>query len=119
MALKNGRDVLYASGKERGDEFGKGTVGKPSETEALAKGGNQGGMGDETLNYGGGHFEQEKAGLEDGVSARETIDLDTSEPEYNYAVDSFTGNAPERKVGRANNQSVSGKAGKKFEIGEM
>lgn len=115
MALKNGRDVLYASGSERGDTFGKGTTGKPSETDAIR---NKDSLGDETLNYGGGHFEQESAGLEDGVSLRETCDPDESEPEYNYDVDSFTGNAPERKVGRVNNKSVSGK-GKKFDLGEF
>lgn len=118
MALKNGRDVLFASGSERGDTFGKGTVGKPSETDAIRNDGNQDSMGEKTLNYGGGHFEEEKAGLEDGVSVRMTCDPDESEPEYNYAVDSFTGNAPERKVGRVNNKDVKGK-GKTFEIGEM
>lgn len=118
MALKNGRDVLYASGSERGDGFGKGTIGKPSETDSIREDGNQDGMGDKTLNYGGGHFEEEKAGLEDGVSLRETCDPDEVEPEYSYDVDSFTGNATERKVGRVNNKTVSGK-GKKFELGEM
>lgn len=118
MALKNGKDVLFASGSERGDTFGKGTVGKPSETDSIREDGNQDGLGDKTLNYGGGHFETESAGLVEGLSAHEVINPDDVEPEYNYEVDSFTGNAVERKVGRANNETVSGK-GKKFELGEM
>lgn len=118
MAMKNGRDVLFASGKERSDEFGMGTTGEPAETDKIAKDGNQGSMGDETLNYGGGRFEEEKAGLLDGVSERETIDPDSAEPNYDYSVDSFTGNAPERKVGRSNNETVPGK-GKSFLLGEF
>jgi hypothetical protein len=98
--------------------FGKGIIGKPSEQEAeQAK---NGGIGTEkTLNYGGGTFEQEAAGLQNGVNVREAIDPSWAEPEYNYEVDEFTGNAVERKVGRVNNHSATGKAGKKFEIGEM
>lgn len=119
MAMAKGTQVLHASGGARSDESGKGIVGKPSETDSIREDGNQGGLGDKTLNYGGGHFQEEKAGLEDGVSARETVNPDEVEPEYNYSVDPFTGNAPERKVGRVNNHSVSGKAGKKFELGEM
>jgi hypothetical protein len=105
------------------DEFGKGTVGKPSETEGLAEDGNQEGMdgpgGEETLLYGGGYFEREKPGLEDGVSLRETMNADSIEPNYNYDVDPLTGNAPERKVGRSNNYVVEGKRKNKFLIGEM
>lgn len=102
----------------RDGTFANGTVGKPSETESQRSGGNQGGMGEKTLNYGGGHFMSESAGLVDGVSLRETVNPDDVEPEYNYAVDPLTGNAPERKVGRKNNHSVSGK-GKSFVLGEM
>jgi hypothetical protein len=117
MAIaKNGRDVI-SLGKRGGDEFGKGIVGKHSETESEEKQ-NQHGLGTPSITYGGGHFEEEKAGLEDGVSARETINPDEVEPEYNYDVDSFTGNAPERKTGRVVNMAVSGK-GKKFNIGEF
>lgn len=112
---KNGKEAL----KGESDTFAKGIVGSVSETDRIRSDGNQDSMGEKTLNYGGGHFEQEKTGLEDGVSARETIDLDTVEPNYDYSVDPFTGNAPERKVGRSNNHDVSGKAGKRFEIGEM
>ena len=101
------------------DEFGKGTVGAPSELDGLREDGNQGGLGDQTLLYGGGYFENEKAGLEDGVSIRSTMDADKTEPNYNYDIDPLTGNAPERKVGRANNYSVKGKRGNDFEIGEM
>ena len=105
------------------DEFGKGIVGMPKETEGLAEGGNQEGMdgvgGEETLLYGGGYFEREKAGLEDGVSLRETMNADSIEPNYNYDIDPMTGNAPERKVGRTNNYVVSGKRKNKFLIGEM
>lgn len=118
MAMAKGTEILHASGGSRHDSEGEGIVGKPSQTDAIREDGNQGGLGDETLNYGGGHFKEESAGLEDGVSARETINPDDVEPKYNYDVDSFTGNAPERKVGRVNNESVSGK-GKKFELGEM
>ena len=101
-----------------GDTFAKGIVGKPSETEAQ-RSPNQGGLGEKTLNYGGGHFMEESAGLTDGVSVRTTINPDDVEPEYNYDVDPATGNAPERKVGRVNNHNVCGKAGKTFVLGEM
>lgn len=118
MAMAKGTEILVSGGGKRHDSEGEGIVGKPSQTDSIREDGNQDGLGDKTLNYGGGHFEQEKAGLEDGVNFRETVNPDDVEPEYNYEVDSFTGNASERKVGRANNHSVSGK-GKKFEIGEM
>ena len=95
MAAK-GTEILHASGSARSDEVGKGMVGKPSETDAVRSDGNQDGLGEKTLNYGGGHFESEKAGLEDGVSMRETLNPDDSEPEYNYTVDPFTGYAVER-----------------------
>jgi len=116
-----------ASGLERiltpeknADEFAKGTVASPSELDSIREDGNQSGMdGDRTLLYGGGLFEREKVGLEDGVSVRETMDADSTEPNYNYDIDPLTGNAPERKVGRTNNYVVSGKRGNKFEVGEM
>ena len=101
------------------DEFGMGTVGSNEELDKIQTGGNQDDMGDETLLYGGGYFENEKAGLEDGVSLRETVNPDVTEPNYNYDVDPLTGNAPERKVGRMNNYKVSGKRGNTFLIGEM
>jgi hypothetical protein len=97
----------------------KGIVGAPAETDKERNDGNQDSMGDETLLYGGGYFEREKAGLEDGISIRETMDADKTEPNYNYDIDPLTGNAPERKVGRSNNYDVTGKRGNKFEIGEM
>jgi len=101
------------------DEFAKGTVAAPDELAEIREDGNQDGMGEETLLYGGGYFEREKAGLEDGISLRETMDSDKTEPNYNYDVDPLTGNAPERKVGRANNYEVGGKRGNTFLIGEM
>jgi hypothetical protein len=101
------------------DEFGKGTVGKPEELDAIRQDGNQDNLGDTTLIYGGGYFEREKAGLEDGVSLRETMDPNSAEPNYNYDIDPLSGNAPERKVGRSNNYDVKGKRGNVFEIGEM
>jgi hypothetical protein len=100
------------------DEFGKGTVGKPSELDSIRQDGNQDGLGDTTLIYGGGYFEREQVGLEDGVSVRETMDPNKTEPNYNYDIDPLTGNAPERKVGRANNYEVEGKRGNKFLVGE-
>ena len=119
MKAKNGRDVISGGARDGSGEFGKGIIGKLSETESEQTGGNQAGLGEKTLNYGGGHFEEESVGLEDGVSARETVDPDYAEPNYNYDVDSFTGNAVERKEGRTNNHDVKGKAGKTFLIGEM
>lgn len=101
------------------DEFGKGTVGHPEETEAIREDGNQEGLGDETLLYGGGYFEREAPDLEDGISLRQTLDPDKAEPNYNYDIDPLTGNAPERKVGRTNNYNVRGKRGNEFEVGEM
>jgi hypothetical protein len=101
------------------DEFAKGTVGRPDELDEIREDGNQDGMGEETLLYGGGYFEREKAGLEDGISLRETMDPNSAEPNYNYDIDPLTGSAPERKVGRTNNYSVSGKRGNTFLIGEM
>ncbi len=105
--------------EKNADEFAKGTVGAPNELDAIREDGNQEGLGDQTLLYGGGYFEREKAGLEDGVSLRETMDADKTEPNYNYDVDPLTGNAPERKIGRSNNYDVKGKRGNEFEIGEM
>jgi len=117
-AGSSGRDrVLNPSGNS--DEFGMGTVGAPKELDGLQTGKNQDDMGDETLLYGGGYFEREKAGLEDGISLRESIDPDSTEPNYNYDVDPLTGSAPERKVGRLNNYMVGGKRGNTFLIGEM
>jgi hypothetical protein len=107
------------SPEKNADEFGKGTVGAPDELDGLREDGNQDGLGDQTLLYGGGYFEREKAGLEDGVSVRETMDADKTEPNYNYDIDPLTGNAPERKVGRANNYEVTGKRGNRFVVGEM
>ncbi len=101
------------------DEFAKGTVAAPDELAEIREDGNQAGMGEETLLYGGGYFERESAGLEDGVSARETMNADSTEPNYNYDIDPLTGSAPERKVGRANNYEVGGKRGNTFLIGEM
>ena len=105
--------------EKNADEFAKGTVGAPKELDGVQSGKNQDGMGDETLLYGGGYFEREKAGLEDGISLRETIEPDSTEPNYNYDVDPLTGSAPERKIGRLNNYTVGGKRGNKFLIGEM
>ena len=105
--------------EKNADEFAKGTVGAPDELDAIREDGNQGALGDQTLLYGGGYFENEKAGLEDGVSIRSTMDADKTEPNYNYDIDPLTGNAPERKIGRANNYEVKGKRGNEFEIGEM
>lgn len=114
----SGLDRVLAPEKND-DEFGKGTVGAPAELNAIREDGNQKGLGDTTLLYGGGYFEREKAGLEDGVSVRETMDADKTEPNYNYDIDPLTGNAPERKVGRSNNYNVTGKRNNEFEIGEM
>lgn len=100
------------------DEFGKGTVANPVELDSIREDGNQTGVDDRTLVYGDGYFEREKAGLEDGIALRETIDPDKTEPNYNYDIDPLTGSAPERKVGRTNNFVVKGKRDT-FEIGEM
>ena len=107
------------SPEKNADEFAKGTVAAPTELDEIREGPNQGEMGDETLLYGGGYFEREKAGLEDGVSLRETIDADMTEPNYNYDVDPLTGSAPERKIGRVNNYTVGGKRGNTFLVGEF
>jgi hypothetical protein len=119
ISQKQGADSGKTSGAQRDGKFAKGIVGEPSEMDTERQGDNQDGLGDQTLLYGGGYFEREKAGLEDGVSVRETIDVDKTEPNYNYDVDPLTGNAPERKVGRSNNYAVSGKRSNKFLIGEM
>ena len=114
---RTGRDVILEPEKNN-DEFAKGTVANPEELDKIREDGNQDGMGEETLVYGDGYFEKEKPGLEDGVSLRETIDPDKTEPNYNYDIDPMTGSAPERKVGRTNNYTVKGKRDT-FEIGEM
>lgn len=121
MAGKTGKGGLarVLEPEKNEDEFAKGTVGAPDELDAIREDGNQDGMGEETLLYGGGYFEREKAGLEDGISLRETMDSDKTEPNYNYDIDPLTGSAPERKVGRANNYEVGGKRGNTFLIGEM
>src|SRR5277367_4987310 len=101
------------------DEFAKGTVASPEELDEIREDGNQSDLGDTTLLYGGGLFEREEADLEDGISLRETIDPNSTEPNYNYDIDPLSGSAPERKVGRRNNYVVTGKRGNRFEIGEM
>lgn len=119
--MADGRDVKMRGAAGMGgasDEFAKGIIGKPSETDSI-RSQEQLGLGETTLLYGGGYFERESEGLEDGVSARETVDPDDAEPNYNYDVDAFTGNAVERKEGRTNNHEVSGKRGNKFSIGEV
>lgn len=117
--IESGLDRILKPEKNK-DEFAKGTVAAPSELDSIREDGNQEGMdGDRTLLYGGGLFEREKVGLEDGISARLTMDADSTEPNYNYDIDPLTGNAPERKIGRANNYVVTGKRGNKFAIGEM
>lgn len=113
-----GLDNVLASEKNA-DEFAKGTVGSPDEVNGIRESANQGSMGEETLLYGGGYFERETAGLQDGISLRDTINADATEPNYNYDTDPLTGSAPERKVGRANNYQVGGKRGNTFLIGEM
>ncbi len=113
-----GLDRVLKSEKNA-DEFAKGTVAAPDELDGIRDGKNQEGLGEETLLYGGGYFERESAGLEDGISLRETMNADATEPNYNYDIDPLTGSAPERKVGRANNYEVGGKRGNKFLIGEM
>jgi len=127
MAKAKGTEILHASGSARSDTAGQGIVGSKGDTNSErnkpaiggGSGANEAGAGgQETLNYGGGYFVTETAGLVDGVNKREALSIDDAEPEYDYTVDSFTGNAPERKVGRVNNQNVSGK-GKKFTIGEF
>lgn len=115
---KTGLDVKMHGGGGGDDEFAKGIVGKPTEQEAI-QGEGEMKLGETTLLYGGGLFRQEKTGLTDGVSDRQELNQDTSEPNYNYDVDPMTGNAPERKVGRSNNQEVTGKRGNKFSIGEV
>lgn len=107
---KSGLDVVEHKGGND-DEVGEGIVGTHGQTDKLRD-------EDQQLVYGGGHFEEEKAGLEDGVSLRETINPDDAEPNYDYDVDPMTGNAPERKEGRNNNETVKGK-GKSFEMGEF
>lgn len=121
MAGKTGKGGLsrVLEPEKNEDEFAKGTVGAPDELAAIREDGNQDGMGEKTLLYGGGYFERESVGLEDGISLRETMDADKTEPNYNYDIDPLTGSAPERKVGRANNYEVGGKRGNTFLIGEM
>ncbi len=118
--MANGLDRKLHGGADGGkeDEFGKGIVGKPSEQEAEQRDGELG-LGETTLLYGGGYFEREKEGLEDGVSDRYTCDPDEVEPNYNYDIDPMTGNAVERKEGRTNQHTVTGKRGNKFSIGEV
>lgn len=115
---RTGLDVIMQTKGGNDDEFAKGDVGKPEQQEDIQKEGEMS-LGETTLLYGGGLFETEKEGLEDGISAHEVVNLDDVEPEYNYAVDPMTGNAVERKVGRANNHTVKGKRGNSFSIGEM
>lgn len=100
------------------DEFAKGSVAAPHELGGIREGLNQGDMGERTLLFGGGYFERESEGLEDGISLRSTMNADATEPNYNYDIDPLTGSAPERKVGRTNNYTVKGKRAS-FLIGEM
>jgi hypothetical protein len=120
MAGKTGKGGLsrVLEPEKNEDEFAKGTVGAPGELNKIREDEGNAALGDTSLIYGGGYFEREKAGLEDGVSLRETMDPNKTEPNYNYDIDPLTGNAPERKVGRDNNYEVTGKRSNKFLIGE-
>lgn len=70
-----------------------------------------------TLSYGQGKFMTESAGLLDGVSVREGMNSDDSEPQYDYAKDPVTGNATERRAnGKTDVSAVSAK-GKSFDLG--
>lgn len=118
---KTGKDVIThgkRGGAGGGDEVFEGIHGSHPETNKIRKE-EQEGFGEITITYGGGYTREESAGLSDGVNLRETVNPDEVEPEYNYEVDTFTGNAPERKVGRVNNKGVSSDKGKKFSIGEF
>lgn len=70
-----------------------------------------------TMSYGQGKFMTESAGLVDGVSVREGMNSDDSEPEYDYTKDPLTGNATERRAnGKTDVSACSGK-GKSFDLG--
>lgn len=70
-----------------------------------------------TMSYGQGKFMTESAGLLDGVSVREGMNSDDSEPQYDYAKDPLTGNATERRAnGKTDVSACSGK-GKSFDLG--
>lgn len=72
---------------------------------------------EKTLSYGQGKFMTENAGVEYGLSERESMDPNDSEPPIDYAVDGMTGNATERRDRGSNDVvSVSGK-GKNFDLG--
>jgi len=95
MASDSGRNGGFAAGTPGGKD-------EPGEKK--------------TLSYGQGITRKESAGVEFGLSARENMNVDDSEPSYDYKVDSLTGNATERrKPTQDDAYSVSGK-GKSFSI---
>lgn len=69
-----------------------------------------------TLSYNQGVMQKESAGVEYGLSAREGLNVDDSEPTYDYQVDGLTGNATERRAPTQDDAySVSSK-GKSFSV---
>lgn len=69
-----------------------------------------------TLSYGQGSMRTESAGVEYGLSKRTALNVDDSEPTYDYKVDSLTGNATERRKPTQDDAYSVSEKGKSFSI---
>jgi hypothetical protein len=93
-----------------------GDSGRSGTFEAGTPGGKDEPGAKKTLSYGQGTMRTESAGVEFGLSARSKLNVDDSEPSYDYTVDKLTGNATERrKPTQDDAYSVSSK-GKSFSV---
>jgi len=95
MASDSGRNGSFSAGKPGGDD------------EPGAK---------KTLSYGQGSMRTESAGVEYGLSKRSSMNVDDSEPSYDYKVDSLTGNATERRKPTQDDAYTVSEKGKSFSV---
>lgn len=95
MASDSGRNGSFSAGSPGGD------------TEPGAK---------KTLSYGQGSMRTESAGVEYGLSKRASLNVDDSEPSYDYKVDSLTGNATERRKPTQDDAYTVSEKGKSFSV---
>ena len=95
MASDSGRNGSFSAGKPGGDD-------EPSAKKSMS--------------YGQGSMRTESAGVEYGLSKRSSMNVDDSEPSYDYKVDSLTGNATERRKPTQDDAYTVSEKGKSFSV---